>query len=487
MIIVSLTGPTLSDVQRQIRASKPFADLFEFRLDLIKAEDVTRLLSLSAIPSIATCRPIWEGGAFRGREAERLDVLRSACVAGAAFIDLEFRAGARAMNSLRPVAGRARFIVSYHLPEGKIPRTARLYTMLRSSGADVLKMAFVGHDAYHNAVAFDFLNLARKDHQRAVAIVMGEEGEPSRILYRKFDGWATYAATEDGRSAAPGQIAASELKQVYHADTITPSTKVFGVIGRPLGQSKGVYVHNPLFRKMGKDAVYCKFVVADLGRFMKRLAPHLQGFSVTIPHKQQIMKYLGTVDALSRKIGAVNTVVRRNGRLTGTNTDAPGALDSIEARMRVKGKTMLIVGAGGAARAIAFEAKRRGAIVSVTNRTAGRSRRLARELGAEYVSLDDAGASDILVNATSVGMTPHTSASPVPRSSIRALLVFDAVYNPPVTKLLHDAKKRKARTVSGMEMYINQGARQSRLWTGRQPDVALMRRILRVRLGGRRQ
>ena len=220
---------------------------------------------------------------------------------------------------------------------------------------------------------------------------------------------------------------------------------------------------------------------------MKRLAPHLQGFSVTIPHKQKIIRYLDSIDAISRKIGAVNTVVRRNGRLAGTNTDAPGALDAIEARMSVKGRTMVVIGAGGAARAIAFEAMRRGAIVRVTNRTAERSRRLARELGAESVSLDDAGTSDILVNATSVGMTPHASVSPVPRRSIRALLVFDAVYNPPVTKLLHDAKKRKARTVSGMEMYINQGARQSRLWTGQIPDVALMRRILQARLGGRRR
>ena len=257
MIIVSLTGPTLTDVQRQIRTSKPFADLFEFRLDLIKAEDIAQLLSLSTAPSIATCRPVWEGGAFRGHEEKRLEILRSASAAGAAFIDLEYRAGTQALAFLRQAAGGTRFIISYHLPEGKIPRVAHLYTLLHSSGAEVIKMAFVGRDSYHNAVAFDFLSLARKERQKAVAIVMGEEGEASRILYRKFGGWATYAATEDGRSAAPGQIAASELKQVYRADRLTPSTKVFGVIGRPLGQSKGVYVHNPLFRRMGKDAVYC--------------------------------------------------------------------------------------------------------------------------------------------------------------------------------------------------------------------------------------
>jgi 3-dehydroquinate dehydratase / shikimate dehydrogenase len=487
MIIVSLTGPSLTDVQRQIRASRPFADLFEFRLDLINAKDLTRVLSLSVVPFIATCRPVWEGGAFRGREEERVAILRSACEAGASFVDIEFRAGARALELLRLAAGHTRYIVSHHFPEGKIPRVAQVYNMLRSSGADVIKMAFVASDSYHNAVAIDFLTLARRDRQKAVAIAMGEEGEPSRILYRKFGGWATYAATEDGMSAAPGQIAASELKRIYRADTLTPSTRVYGVIGRPLGHSKGVYVHNALFRTMGKDSVYCKFVVADLGRFMKRMAPHLHGFSVTIPHKQRVMRYLDSIDVTARTIGAVNTVVRRIGRLAGTNTDAPGALDAIEVRMPVAGKTMLIVGAGGAARAIAFEAKRRGANVRITNRTAARSRRLARELGAESVSMNDAGEADILVNATSVGMTPHAAVSPVPRRLIRARLVFDAVYNPPVTKLLRDAKQKKARTISGMEMFVNQGARQSRLWTGQEPDVALMRRILHARLGGPRR
>ncbi len=486
MIIVSLTGPTLPDVLRQIRASRPFADLFEFRLDLIEASDRTKVLSFAPLPFIVTCRPVWEGGAFRGREEKRLALLECACAAGAAYVDVEFRAGAHALERLRRAPGRPGLIVSYHFPATKVPNPARLYKMLRLTGADVIKMAFVGRDSYQNALAFDFLMLARKDRQKAVAIVMGEEGEPSRILYRKFGGWGTYACTEDGRSAAPGQIPASELKRIYRADSLTPSTKLFGVVGKPLGQSKGIFVHNALFRKMRKNAVYCKFVVTDLGRFMERVAPHLSGFSVTLPHKRTVMRYLYRIDATARRIGAVNTVVRRNEKLVGTNTDAPGALDAIEGKMLVKGKTMLIVGAGGAARAIAYEAKRRGANVRITNRTGAKSRRLARDLGALPVSLEEAGESDVLVNATSVGMTPHASESPVPRKFIRARLVFDAVYNPPVTRLLRDARRKKARTISGIEMYINQGLRQSRLFTGRKPDGALMRRILRARLQERR-
>jgi 3-dehydroquinate dehydratase / shikimate dehydrogenase len=482
MIIVSLTGPTLSDVRRQIRTSRPYADLFEFRLDLIRAKRPEDVLSLSSLPCIATCRPPWEGGAFGGSEDKRLAVLVRACEAGAAYVDIELRAGSRARQRFRQASANCGLIVSYHLPAGRIPRHDRLYAMLRSAGGDVIKLAFVGRDCYDNAVAFDFLALARRDRQNAVAIAMGEAGEPSRILYRKFGGWATYAATEDGRSAAPGQVRASELKETYHVDTISPSTRVFGVVGNPLGQSKGIYVHNALFRKMRTNAVYCKWLVRDLGRFMKRVAPHLDGFSVTLPHKEDMMQYLDSVDPTARSIGAVNTVVRRNGKLVGTNTDAPGALDAIEAKMPVRGKTMLVVGAGGAARAIAFEAKKRGAMVRVANRTAEKARLLARQLGIQSVPMAEAGDTDILVNATSVGMTPRATETPVPRNFIRARLVFDAVYNPPVTRLLREARMNNARIVTGMEMYLNQGVRQSRLFTGRNPDVALMRRILRARL-----
>jgi 3-dehydroquinate dehydratase/shikimate dehydrogenase len=486
MIIVSLTGPTFSDVQRQIRESNPFADLFEFRLDLIKTKNPGHLFSLSQRPVIATCRPSWEGGAFHGEEEDRLAFLERAVDAGATYVDIEFRAGPRALDRLRHTAAGPGLILSYHLPPGRVFRPDHDYKMLHSAGADVIKIAFVARDSYDNTLAFDLLSRAQRDRQRAVAIAMGEEGEPSRILYRKFGGWGTYASTEDGRSAAPGQVRASELKQTYRADTLNPSTRVFGVIGNPLGQSKGIYVHNALFRKMGKNAVYCKFLVKDLGRFMKGMAPHLDGFSVTIPHKQTVLRYLDRVDPTARSIGAVNTVVRRNGRLIGVNTDAPGALDAIEKKMRVRGKRLSIVGAGGAARAIAFEAKKRGANVRIANRTAAKARRLARQLGLEHVSLAEAGNTDILINATSVGMTPHASATPVPRKFIHARLVFDAVYNPPLTRLLREARMNRARTVTGIEMYLNQGMRQSRLFTGRNPDVGLMRRILRAHLERRR-
>ncbi len=267
---------------------------------------------------------------------------------------------------------------------------------------------------------------------------------------------------------------------MYHAEEVRSSTKIFGVIGNPVRQSKGVYVHNPLFRKAGLNGVYCKFPVVNLKRFMKNVAPMLNGFSITIPHKQKILKHLDAVDPTSRSIGAVNTVVKRKGGLLGTNTDAPGALDAIERVVRVKGKRVLVLGAGGAARAIAYEAKQRGAHILLSNRTHRKAVSLARLLGGSAKRLHGLNPNDydIVVNATSVGMTPGINKTPLPIRLVKGKVVFDAVYNPPETRLLRDARKVGATTIKGTEMYIHQAARQSELYTGVKPSVASVRRLL---------
>jgi 3-dehydroquinate dehydratase/shikimate dehydrogenase len=309
---------------------------------------------------------------------------------------------------------------------------------------------------------------------------MGEAGEPSRVLYRVFGGWGTYAAPESGKAAAPGQVTARVLCDLYRTERLRPSTKVFGVVGNPVRQSRGIRVHNPLFAHADKNAVYCRFAVTDLRKFFARMVPLIQGFSVTHPHKVEIGKYLDAMDPLSRAIGAVNTVIRKRGRLTGTNTDAPAALDAIEHITPVKGKRMMIMGAGGAARAIAYEAQRRGALVLITGRTPRTARNLAKEFGVVYVPISafrDADA-DILVNATPVGMAPHSHESPFPPRMLRGKTVFDAVYNPPMTRLLREAARAGAMIVRGTDMYINQAAMQFSLYAGVPANIPLMKKLL---------
>jgi len=480
MIIVSITGPDMRRALRQVAGSAPFAGALEFRLDMIADADIRRLLASTSLPTVVTCRPVWEGGGYRGSEAQRAVILSQAAAAGATYLDLELNASPLARAAMLAAAGRSRVIASLHILTPGSFDVRRMYSRLRATGAGILKFAFTAEDAYEARKAFDFLALAGQDRQRAIAVAMGEAGEMTRVLYKKFGGWATYAAAESGSEAAPGQISGSCLKHVYRADRLTKGTRVYGVVGNPVRQSKGVFIHNELFHRAGKNAVYCRFPVRDLGAFMDRVAPNLSGFSVTIPHKQPVVRYLDAVDRHAGAIGAVNTVIRRGSRLTGSNTDASGAIDAIEKVMRVGKKRVLVLGAGGAARAIVFALKERGARVLVANRTAEKGAALAKELDISHIPMEDIGSTpiDILVNATSVGMFPEADATPVPRAALRGKLVFDAVYNPPMTRLLTEAREMGCAIVQGTEMYLHQSALKSEMFAGKRPPPGVMRKIL---------
>ena len=484
MIVVSITGPTTEDAVLQVRASARWADIIEFRLDLIQQLDLRRIFRTTRKPRIATLRPEWEGGRFKGTENERFDLLLEAGARGAEYIDIEHAAGKKMLLKLRARLPRTMFIVSSHPGRASLSGSAA-YRELRAAGADIVKWAFPAEDASDLRHVVDFLQAAARDRAKAVAIAMGEPGEASRILYRKFRGWATYAAAEAGPGAAPGQLTASTLRRIFRAHNITPTTRVFGVLGYPLGQSKGVYVHNALFARHNVNAVYVKFPTNDLALFMRNVMPWVAGCSVTLPYKEEVGSYCDRLEENAARIGAVNTLLRRKGNLVGLNTDAAAALDVIEREIAVNGKTMLVVGAGGAARAIVVEAQRRGATVVIANRNFRRAEALARECGGTAISCQALGSVkfDVLANATSVGMYPDVESSPVPKEVLRVgMVVFDAVYNPPHTRLLRDAILAGARTVSGKEMYINQAAGQARLFLRRKPDVLLMRATLATHL-----
>ncbi len=478
MIIVAITGPTRQEALSQIARSRRYAALFELRLDILHEEDVRPFIKKAGKPVVATCRPTWEGGGFTGSEPSRLALLADAVRTGAAYIDLEMQLGEATIRQFVRQNRRARVIASRHYFDGTLPDPTREYQALRSTGAHVLKLAYRAGDVSDIQGVITFLKKAKSQKQKAVAIAMGEAGEPSRILYRKFGGWATYAAPVGGPPAADGQIPADVLHSLFRADALSGQTRIFGVVGNPVRYSKGIHLHNPLFQDARKNAVYCRFEVHDLARFMQHIVPHLQGLSVTLPHKIAIMDYLDEIEERAHSIGAVNTVIRRGRKLIGVNTDGSGALDAIEEKLRVNGKSFLVLGAGGAARAIVAEAKRRGAVVFVTNRTMTKAEELASATEAKATTVEKGSSYDIVANATSVGMAPEVDSTPLPAGFVHMRLAFDAVYQPPESRFLREAKEQGAMTVSGVEMYLNQAAAQSRMYTGVKPDIRLMRRLI---------
>jgi shikimate dehydrogenase len=255
-------------------------------------------------------------------------------------------------------------------------------------------------------------------------------------------------------------------------------TVLYGVIGNPVRHSLSPTLHNAAFSATGLNAVYLAFEPADIEacvRGIKTLG--IKGTSVTIPFKTSVIPYLSDMDPLAKRIGAVNTIVNTNGGLRGYNTDALGALRALEEEINLVGKSCILVGAGGAARAIGFILKEKGVMLSVANRSRNTGEGLARSLGCNFIPLEDieAARGDILIQTTPVGMWPHVDQCLVPERILKhGMVVMDIVYRPSETRLLRMAKKRGCTTINGLRMLIHQGAEQFRLWTGMNPPVAIM-------------
>jgi 3-dehydroquinate dehydratase/shikimate dehydrogenase len=320
------------------------------------------------------------------------------------------------------------------------------------------------------------LKFAQK-RRNIIAVPMGDVALPARFLaLRERNGFA-YAPVEN--STAPGQISLDEMKRIYRADQFNRRTRIYGVIGDPIGHSLSPTMQNAAFAVRRMNAVYLPFLTRDLRDFVDSIGPlGIKGFSVTLPHKQRILEFLHQCDPLAQKIGAINTVaVRAGGKLHGYNTDYVGVLQTLEQRIRLRASRVLIVGAGGAARAVAFALAQAGAAVFVSARRYQRAKHLARAVGGQAVerSLLRHTTFDAIVNATPVGMHPSVANSPLEPRELNCRLLFDIIYRPQTTKLLQMAARRGIQTVSGVEMFVAQGAAQWEIWTGHQAPVAAMR------------
>ena len=259
--------------------------------------------------------------------------------------------------------------------------------------------------------------------------------------------------------------------------------KIYGVLGNPIGHSLSPVMHNAAFKAAGVNALYAAFESSDLEGSIRGIrALGVCGMSVTIPFKTSVIPYLDELDSLAEKIGAVNTIVNVKGRLKGYNTDGLGAMKALEAKIDLAGKRCVLVGAGGAARGIGFVAREKGMELVVAARSMERGQALADFLGCPFILLERIREirADVLIQTTPVGMFPHENVSPVPKEMLQKnMVVMDAIYNPLETRLLKSARAKGCTTISGLEMFIHQGAEQFRLWTGLDPHVDLMRTVVK--------
>jgi 3-dehydroquinate dehydratase/shikimate dehydrogenase len=474
-------------------AAEAGVDMVELRIDCLRREpDLKRILAERYTPLVFTIRRGADGGLWRGSEEKRQALLREAIALGVDYVDLEMDIAPKIRRY-----GKTRRIISYHNAKVVPAELEDIASQCAEMDPDVVKVAT---NVSTIAEATRVLKLGSRLNVPTIAIAMGEIGFFTRVLGPKFGAPFTYAGFNPERTFAPGMPQWADLDRDFCYGQINAETEVFGVIGDPIGQSLSPAIHNAAFRQLGLNKVLVPFLIpagalADSLKELEWLG--VKGYSVTIPHKEAVIPLLARKDGAVERVGSCNTMVWQDGEWVGYNTDYRAAMQSLEDALGghtdnedaspLFEKQVLILGAGGVARAIAFGLARRGANITITNRHEERATDLAEEVGCRTVNWAQRASTlcDIVVNCTPVGMHPNVDDTPVPPATFSraGMVAFDTVYHPENTMFLKLARERAGTTVSGVAMFVLQAAHQFKLYTGQEAPSDLMREVIRRKLG----
>jgi 3-dehydroquinate dehydratase / shikimate dehydrogenase len=500
-LCVAIQAESAAELMERADAALADSKFLEFRLDSL-AKPATALPKIKEflaqhreVTAIATCRRKKFGGHFGGSLVSELEVLLQAAEAGCQVVDLEVESAEEARRTqlahfrdeLRTMG--AVLLISFH----DFTRTKGLEQAaerIEEFEPDFVKVVSTAKSLADNLAVLRLIE-NRSLSAQVVGIAMGEEGLVSRVLGPRAGGAFTFASFSDGAETAPGQVTARTLRDLYRVDQLDQATRIFGVAGNPIAHSLSPLMHNTAFRKEGVNAVLLPLKVRALNDLLTlaRELP-LEGVAVTMPLKEEVLPYLANPVSkhavpLTHRIGACNTLrIGADGKIVGFNTDVDGVVRPLEKRLRLKGARIAVLGAGGAARAAVFGLVEQGAQVFIVNRTHEKAVALAREAKAKALKHELFAKSqfDVLINSTPCGMAGSKQALPIKEDELNARLVFDMVYNPLETPLLKLARERKIPIVTGLEMFVQQGARQFEIWTGKPAPEAEMMRVVELEL-----
>lgn len=453
-ICIPIIGPSTAEAVDQVKRACLIGDMVEVRVDLLIDADLPAIMNAATKPVLVTLRSKQQGGGFTGCAHELKAALSSLAGLKPDYLDVEEGIELGGSTDVK-------LIRSQHHFEGF---ASNFEELLQASG-DFFKIAV------HCASGIEALLIAKKMGPDVAAIGMGEDGLLTRILTPVLGGPFTFATLSETERSAPGQPLVSTLKELYRFNDLSPSTALLGVIGDPVKWSRSPRVHNAVFRKAGIDAVYMPIRVPEgrIGDFFQAIEglPFL-GLSVTMPHKQAVLPFAAELAPDAQASLAVNTLVWQKGKCLGANTDGKGALDTIERRLKVRGKRLTILGSGGTACAILYEAIGRGAEVTVLNRTVAKAAQLGKRFHCRYGALEDLPRvrTDVLVQATSIGMGDGPVNEPAfdLRAFRQGTITLDCVSAPPKTSFLQQVEALGGEIISGIEMFSAQAARQLALW-----------------------
>jgi 3-dehydroquinate dehydratase / shikimate dehydrogenase len=324
----------------------------------------------------------------------------------------------------------------------------------------------MANDIADNRLMFDILKRARKERTKTIALCMGEHGQISRILGGCFGSFLTYSPLTENTTTAPGQLTLEQLRDIFRVTEINSKTAIFGLVGKPVKYSRGMLYHNARFAEQSANAVYVNFLVDTLPSFVEAIVPIIRGFSVTMPYKREIIPFVRPFDAEIKGLGAINTVIKQGKQLVGYNTDYAALKEIVNGAVSLRGKKVLILGTGSMSRTMVFTCIRGNASVTIAGRSAEKARALAKEFGCEWSELKTLPPRpDVVMNGTSVGMGPSSGPGLLPPGYFHPeMLVVEAVYNPPETAMVQEARRNGAKVITGLEIFEHQAAMQSKLF-----------------------
>lgn len=519
-LCVPLTADNCPQMAEQIgQATRLGADMVELRLDHLREVNLDAIHALMsragqfAVDVIITCRLAEEGGNFSGSEEQRVKLFEAAALVGGDYVDIELAAWRRsallrkridALRRTRDPCRPLKLILSRHDFEKTPPDLSNILEDIAREPCDVVKLATKAEGIVDSLRVLDALRESAAKRP-TIALAMDEAGLLSRVLAARLGALLTFASLKTGQESAPGQVTIADMLGLYRYNSIGPATAVYGVIGCPVGHSMSPTIFNAAFGDIGHDAVYLPLHVeppyeafaAFVDNCLSRPWLNLNGCSVTIPHKENLLRYVaergGEVEPLARRIGAANTLHVQTGEpsLVACNTDYRGAMDALCAgigctREELGRFSVAVLGAGGVSRAIVAGLRDCGCRVTIYNRTLERAQALAAEFGAEARPLEQAAdhGADVIINGTSIGLWPKVDDIPLPPDALAAKpVVFDTIYNPIETRLLREARLRGCRTVDGVSMFVGQAAAQFERWINRPAPLHILRGLLLRRLG----
>ena len=492
-VCLALSGDTVDDMLASAESMARDNPFLEFRLDYLKQPlaalpKIHRFLETHQyVTAIGTCRRADNDGKFKGSLASQLEVLTKANAAGCQIVDLEIQSALKSKtDAIARLRSRSRLILSFHDFRATRNLDETLGKMLKIP-ADFYKVVSTATTLSDNVTMMKFLQ-TQSDKHAMIGLCMGEQGIISRVLSVRAGSVFTFGAVSADLKTAPGQISAHDLRSIYRIDQVDAATRVYGVAGDPIEHSLSPVIMNTALRRENVNGVYLPLhakTLKDLIHCVREIPLH--GLSITMPYKQAILAHLDNTDAHTTKIGACNTVVRgQDGKLYGFNTDVAGVVRPLEQRLSIEKAKVLVLGAGGAARAAVFGLKERGAEVWILNRTSVKAQKLARQAKAHTIKRADLRkiAFDVIINATPVGMG-NTRDCPLKDEEIQARVVFDMVYDPVETYLLQVARAKGIAVIPGVEMFVQQAARQFEIWTGKPAPAGDMLRAVTIALQDR--